>query len=96
MCNTKAFHFWTFFFALKTMENKIVTIREAALILGVKEMTLRQYFFRKKICLPKHTISGVQFFNLEDIKKLLPIIEALKTKNKKFLNNKNSKGGKSK
>lgn len=53
------------------MENKFITIKKAAEMIGVSELTLRNWDNNGKFPAGRHPISNYRVYNLEDVKKLL-------------------------
>ena len=57
------------------MENKWITIQDAAKILGVNPETLRRWDRKGKYAAKRHPINGYRFYNEKDINVLLKKIE---------------------
>lgn len=53
------------------MENKFITIKEAAAIIGVSALTLRNWDKSGKFKALRHPINNYRVYRLEDIKSLL-------------------------
>ncbi len=53
------------------MENKYITIKKAANILGVSELTLRNWDNNGKFPAGRHPISNYRVYKVEDIEELL-------------------------
>ena len=60
------------------MENKYVTIKKAAQILGVSTLTLRNWDNSGKFPAGRHPISNYRVYKIEDIEAILIEIEASK------------------
>ncbi len=59
---------------------KLITIKNAAKILGVTPLTLRNWDNSGKFCASRHPINNYRVYKLEDIEKLLMEIESSKGK----------------
>lgn len=55
---------------------EIITIGEAASILGVSEMTLRRWDKAGKFCPHRHPVNGYRVYRLSDVLKLRKRIES--------------------
>jgi len=53
------------------MENKFITIKQAAKILGVSPLTLRNWDNSGKFPAGRHPISNYRVYRVEDIEKLI-------------------------
>ena len=62
-------------YKVKTMINKLITIQDAAKILGVNPETLRRWDRKSKYAAKRHPINGYRLYNENDIKALLKKIE---------------------
>ena len=62
-------------YKVKSMTNKLITIQDAAKILGVKPETLRRWDRKGKVVAKRHPINGYRLYNEKDIKALLKKIE---------------------
>jgi len=62
-------------YKVKTMVNKLITIQDAAKILGVNPETLRRWDRKGKYSAKRHPINGYRLYNEKDIKALLKKIE---------------------
>lgn len=60
------------------MQNKFITIRKAALILGVSELTLRNWDNNGKFPAGRHPISNYRVYRIDDIEDLLIKMEESK------------------
>ena len=60
---------------VKAMVNKLITIQNAAKILGVNPETLRRWDRKGKYVAKRHPINGYRLYNEKDIKALLKKIE---------------------
>ena len=57
------------------MTNKLITIQDAAKILGVNPETLRRWDRKGKYVAKRHPINGYRLYNEKDIKALMKKIE---------------------
>ena len=64
------------------MENKYITIKQAAKILGVSTLTLRNWDNNGKFPAGRHPISNYRVYRIEDIEQIL-IQMSIKTVNRK-------------
>ena len=72
------------------MENKLISIKEAAEILNVSKLTLRNWDNSGKLVAFRHPINNYRVYNLDDIENIIkkiksgekPIRETHKNKNK--------------
>ena len=62
-------------YKVKTMTNKLITIQDAAKILGVNPETLRRWDRKEKFKAKRHPINGYRLYNEKDIKALLKKIQ---------------------
>lgn len=62
-------------YKVKTMANKLITIQDAAKILGVNPETLRRWDRKGKYPAKRHPINGYRLYNEKDINALLKKIE---------------------
>lgn len=58
------------------MEKKLISIKEAAEMLGVSKLTLRNWDRDGKLCAFRNPISNYRVYNREDIEKLLEQIHS--------------------
>jgi DNA (cytosine-5)-methyltransferase 1 len=69
------------------MENKLISIKEAAKILNVSKLTLRNWDKNGKLSALRHPINNYRVYRLEDINKIIEQIESgeksTKTNNRK-------------
>lgn len=74
------------------MENKLISIKEAAEILNVSKLTLRNWDNSGKLIAFRHPINNYRVYNLEDIENIIkkiksgekPIKDTRKNKNKSW------------
>ena len=59
----------------KTMINKLITIQDAAKLLGVNPETLRRWDRKGKYAAKRHPINGYRLYNEKDIKALMGKIQ---------------------
>lgn len=64
------------------MENKFITIKKAAKILGVSELTLRNWDNNGKFLAGRHPISNYRVYKISDIEALLAEMEIGKGRRK--------------
>lgn len=64
------------------MENKYITIKQAAAILGVSPLTLRNWDNSGKFPAGRHPISNYRVYKVEDIEELIQQME-IKINNRK-------------
>ncbi len=72
------------------MENKLISIKEAAKILNVSKLTLRNWDNSGKLVAFRHPINNYRVYNLEDIENIIkkiksgekPVRDTHKKKNK--------------
>ena len=57
------------------MKDKLITVREAASLLGVNPETLRRWDRKEKFKAKRHHINGYRLYDEKDIKALLKKIE---------------------
>ena len=57
------------------MQNKFITIKEVAKILGVSKLTLRNWDNRGKLKAHRHPFNNYRIYKIEDIDKVLEMIE---------------------
>ena len=62
-------------YKVKTMINKLITIQDAAKILGVNPETLRRWDRKGKYAAKHHPINGYRLYNEKDIKALMGKIQ---------------------
>jgi DNA-binding transcriptional MerR regulator len=68
------------FINMDTQSNKLITIKQAAKILGVTPLTLRNWDNSGKFEASRHPINNYRVYKLSDIEKLLMEIETSKGK----------------
>ena len=72
------------------MEKKLISIKEASLMLGVSKLTLRNWDRDGKLSALRHPLNNYRVYQLEDIEKIInqiksgdkPVRAPRKTKNK--------------
>ena len=57
------------------MENKYITIKDAASILGVSKLTLRNWDRVGKLKAYRHPFNNYRIYRVEDIEKVIELIE---------------------
>ncbi len=62
-------------YKVKTMTNKLITIQDAAKILGVNPETLRRWDRKGKYAAKRHPINGYRLYNEKDINALMGKIQ---------------------
>ena len=62
-------------YKVKPMKNKLVTIQDAAKILGVNPETLRRWDRKGKFKAKRHPINGYRLYDASDIQELLKKIQ---------------------
>ena len=62
-------------YKVKAMVNKLITIQDAAKILGVNPETLRRWDRKGKYVTKRHPINGYRLYNEKDIKALMGKIQ---------------------
>lgn len=65
---------------MENIQNKLITIKQAAKILGVTPLTLRNWDNSGKFPASRHPINNYRVYKLADIENLLVEIEASKGK----------------
>ena len=58
------------------MEKKLISIKEASLILGVSKLTLRNWDRDGKLSALRHPINNYRVYQLEDIEKIINQIKS--------------------
>jgi DNA (cytosine-5)-methyltransferase 1 len=58
------------------MEKKLISIKEASLMLGVSKLTLRNWDRDGKLSALRHPINNYRVYQLEDIEKLISQIKS--------------------
>lgn len=66
------------------MEGKYLTIKQAAVMLGVSPLTLRNWDKRGRLIAHRHPVNNYRVYKREDIERLLEKIEEDPTKPKKL------------
>lgn len=69
------------------MDQKFLTIKQAATLLGVSPLTLRNWDKRGRLVAFRHPLNNYRVYKREDIENLLAQIESGPTKPKKLLIN---------
>ena len=63
------------YFIIMATENKYITIKEAAKILGVTPLTLRNWDKKGKLAASRHPVNNYRVYNIADIEELLKRID---------------------